>query len=108
MSRTKSGQASPKKVAKKPVEVVETSTETAEKVDLMYVGPSIVGAIRYSTVFKDGILPEEVEKCITAYPAMRRLFVPLDGLADATLQLKKPSALSVIYKQTAQKFTRRN
>ena len=105
MSRRKTAEPdkeSPKKVAKKTNEVVETPEE-----ELMYIGPTIVGAVRQSTVFKEGVLPEAVLACVQEFPAMRRLFVPLDGLAEAMIQLKKNSVLSDIYSQTEKIFTRR-
>lgn len=80
--------------------------ETAKMEDLMYIGPTIPN-VRYSTVFKNGVLPEAAERCIAEYPAMRKLFVPLESLAATTVLLRKESALTAIYKQTAQKFTRR-
>ena len=76
--------------------------------DLMYMGPTIAGAIRHSTVFKDGVLSEKAKACISEYPAMKRLFVNLDDLADVARELaKKQSALRTIYNQTEQKFVRR-
>lgn len=79
---------------------------TAEKsTDVIYVGPSISGIIRHSTVFKDGILPDGVTRCIEQLPAMKRLFVETDRLAEAAKELnRKQSALNVIYAMVACKF----
>ena len=100
----------PEKAIETPEPVINVSEEaikTPEAGNLMYVGPSIIGVIRHSSVFKDGILPKAVEECIEEYPPMKKLFIPLDGLAEATLMLRKKSALSAVFAKTAQKFTRR-
>ena len=43
--------------------VAEEKQKSREAV--MYLGPTIVGVIRHSTVFKEGVLPEKVQ-CKTA------------------------------------------
>ena len=60
---------------------VEKSTikESDGSGNLMYLGPSLIGIIRHSTVFKDGVLPDKVKKCCDEYPSMKKLFIPLDG-----------------------------
>lgn len=85
------------------------STPPDKAADLMYMGPTIAGVIRHSTVLKDGVLPERAKACISEYPAMKRLFVSLDDLPDASRELaKKQSALRTIYHQTEQKYVRRD
>jgi len=79
-------------------------TETAKK-NLMYVGPSITGVIRHSTVFKDGVLPEKVNNCIKEFPAMRKLFVEIGTAAAAIKEInKEQSALKSICNQVKNKF----
>lgn len=84
-------------------------TETAKKKgDLMYLGPTITGAARRGTVFKDGVLPKKAQECIAELPQMNRLFVEVDKMPEAVRELrKKQSALRAIYNQVAQKFVRR-
>ncbi len=84
-------------------------TETAKKKgDLMYLGPTITGAARRGTVFKDGVLPKKAQECIAELPQMDRLFVEVDKMPEAVRELrKKQSALRAIYNQVAQKFVRR-
>lgn len=79
-----------------------------KKGNTVYLGPTITGVIKHSTVFQDGILPEKAQKCVSDFPMMRRLIVNIDEMADAVKELrKKQSALSTIYAQTEQKFSRR-
>lgn len=84
-----------------------------KKGDLAYLGPTITGAARHGTVFKNGILPEKAQECIAELPQMFRLFVGVDKMPEAIRELKKKqSTLRAVYDQTvahfnAQKFTRR-
>lgn len=80
----------------------------APKENLMYVGDTIPGVVRHSTVYADGILTPVIDKCIEAYPQMAQLFVKIDDIPDALkLVKKKYSPLYVINKEAASKFTRR-
>lgn len=85
-------------------------TKTAKKKgDLMYLGPTITGAARRGTVFKDGILPKKAQECIAELPQMERLFVEVDKMPEAVRELrKKQSALKAVYNQVAAHFMRRN
>lgn len=74
----------------------------------MYLGPTIPGVARHSTVFKNGVLPKKVEECIKELPVMQRLFIPLSQLPEAMKEMNNSkSVLCRIYRQTAQKFTNR-
>ena len=74
--------------------------------NLMYLGPSLIGIIRHSTVFKDGVLPDKVKKCCDEYPSMKKLFIPLDGIAAASKELgKEQSVLETICTQVSKRFT---
>lgn len=87
--------------------VVEEKKQ-GKKGNTVYLGPTIAGVIKHSTVFKDGILPEKAQKCVSDFPMMGRLIVNVDKMADTVKELnKKQSALSAIYAQTEQKFSRR-
>ena len=73
--------------------------------NLMYLGPSLIGIIRHSTVFKDGVLPDKVKKCCDEYPPMKKLFIPLDGIAAASKELgKEQSVLGAICTQVSKRF----
>lgn len=74
--------------------------------NLMYLGPSLVGVIKHSTVFHNGILPDKVQKCCDNYPPMKRLFVPLSGVPAAVKELgKEQSVLGTICTQVLKKFS---
>ena len=73
--------------------------------NLMYLGPTITGVIRHSTIFKNGVLPARVKECVEAFPVMKKLFVPMAEIPNAVKELRKEqSALGTIYAQTAKKF----
>lgn len=83
-------------------------TELEIKSNLAYLGPTITGVIKHSTVFQDGILPERIQKCVAEFPMMERLFVKIDEMPEAVKDLhKEQSALSTIFKQTANRFQTR-
>lgn len=85
-----------------------SAVDQKKKGDLMYLGPTIIGAARRGTVFKDGVLPKKAQECIAEFPMMERLFVEVDNAPEAARELrKKQSALGAVYGQVAQKFTRR-
>ena len=72
----------------------------------MYLGPSIVGVIRHSTVFKNGTLPQKAQECVEKLPMMEKLFVPLSDMPEAVKELNKPqSVLHTIYVQVAKEFS---
>lgn len=90
---------------------VATETQIAEvqaiesQSNVMYLGPTIVGVVRHSTVFKGGVLPKKVEECVNQLPIMKKLFVALDEVPKAVIELKKEqSVLATVYSQTANKF----
>ena len=100
---------------KQPVKTsVEEATETTVKTpvvekkkqgNLMYLGPTITGVVRRSTVFKEGILPKKVKECVEQLPMMEKLFVPLGDISKASKELKKEqSVLGTIYTQVANIF----
>jgi hypothetical protein len=67
--------------------------------NLMYLGPTITGVVRHSTVFKNGILPSKTAEYVEKKPLMKKLFFPLDAVPEAMKELNKAqSALSAIYK----------
>ena len=73
--------------------------------NVIYLGPTIVGVVRHSTVFKGGVLPKKVEECVNELPIMKKLFVTLEDMPKATIELnKEQSALGTIYTQTKNKF----
>lgn len=83
-------------------------TAPDKKESLIYLGPTIAGTVRHSTVFKDGILPERTRKCVEELPVMEKLFVEVDRLPEAVRELhKEQSVLRVVYEQAVQRFLRR-
>lgn len=87
---------------KKTAEKKKNIQNTEESV--MYVGPSIVNMVQTSTVFKDGKLPEVLQKLLEDEPYMKKLFVPLSSLTEAIKELgREKSALSVIYTKVEKK-----
>lgn len=91
-----------KQTASKTVAQQKKSQEVQE--DKMYLGPTIVGVVRRSTVFKNGVLPAKVENCVKKFPAMKKLFVTMKELPMASKELrKKQSALGAIYAQVIEK-----
>jgi len=73
--------------------------------DVMYLGPTISGVARHSTVFKSGSLPPKAVECISRFPVMARLFVPLKEMPSAVKAINmKKGALWEIYTQAALKF----
>ena len=91
---------SPVKTTVKPPVIEKKKQE-----NLMYLGPTITGVVRHSTIFKEGILPKNVKECIEQLPMMEKLFVPLSVMPKANKELKKEqSALGAIYTQVANKF----
>ena len=73
--------------------------------NLVYLGPTITGVVRHSTIFKNGVLPQKLSECVTEFPLMKKLLVPVSDIAAATKELnKEQSVLGTIYTQTANKF----
>lgn len=88
-----------------PTPAQEQKAKAKKKGDVMYIGPTITGVVRHSTVFKDGVLSEKVKEHIEQLPMMEKLFVSMDELPKAIVEVrKKQSALGTIYAQTANKF----
>lgn len=65
----------------------------AEKVTLVYVGPTLpAGWLKSNSVFM-GTMPEiekELETVLGKYPAVKKLFVPVDQLADKKEKARTP------------------
>ncbi len=82
-----------------------SAAKAKKKGDLMYLGPTVAGAVRRGTVFKDGVLPERAKECTAALPVMERLFVEVEKAPQAAKELrKKQSALGAVYGQVAAHF----
>lgn len=80
-------------------------TKKENQGNLMYLGPTITGVVRHSTVFKNGVLPQKVNKCVEQFPMMKKLFVALEDIPKAVKELKKEqSILGTVYAQVAKKF----
>lgn len=83
--------------------VAEEKQKSREAV--MYLGPTIVGVIRHSTVFKEGVLPEKVQECVKQLPMMERLFVSIGDIPEAVKEINKnQSVLRTIYGQVTNNF----
>lgn len=96
--------AEPKVEAKaEPKAMVKKKSE-----NLMYLGPTIAGAIRHGTVLKEGKKSKKVQECIETLPIMERLFVCEKDVSRTVKELSmKQSALVSIYNKVAQTFIRR-
>lgn len=80
-----------------------------ENGNLIYLGPTITGAARHGTVFKDGILPKNTQEFIAEFPQMIRLFVEVDKMPEAVMEIrKKQGVLGAIYDQVEAHFMRRS
>ena len=83
--------------------VAEEKQKSREAV--MYLGPTIVGVIRHSTVFKEGVLPEKVQECVKQLPMMEKLFVSIGDIREAVKEINKnQSVLRTIYVQVTNNF----
>lgn len=94
---------------KKEEAVVTAVAEVAEtvKVNVVYVGPSIPGVVRFGTVFKDGVYTAKINDCISDFPAMQKLFVPVDDMPAAIKEKNKnQSALRSISDMVLAKFNK--
>lgn len=88
---------------KEPAKVPDKKPE-----NLMYMGPTIPGVIKKSTMFKDGVIPKKAKECIEKLPAMEKLLVSESKMVDAIKLLnKKESSLSAIYGLVEKTFIRR-
>lgn len=89
----------------KETNAAKTAPEKKKQGNVMYMGPTIAGVVKSSTIFKDGVLPEKVKECIAAFPIMERLFVSINDVPAASKELNKAqSVLGTIYTQTENKF----
>ena len=87
-----------------PVSKKPATKAKAQTVTVMYIGPAIPNVVQASTVFKDGILPEALKKCVEEKPYMKKLLVPLTELPAAMKELNVSSALSAIYRRVKNEF----
>ena len=85
----------PDQVKSEPVEPAAISRE-----QLIYIGPNVPGGMlqRYQ-VFRGGI-PEHVKQIVEKCPAVKSLFVPVDGFAAAEQEISKAgSANNALFKE---------
>lgn len=74
------------------------------KENLMYIGPTIAGALRQSTVYAEGKFPSKAYELMKEYPPMKKLFVTLEQAPEALAQLEQKSSLSTIYTQVSKLY----
>lgn len=89
---------------------IDTLPETSEKEspDLMYIGPELPGLVKHAVVFKNGILPEKVNRAIENYKPMKELFVTLEQMPAAIKEIKlNDGPLALIYKNVPKNINRR-
>ena len=84
--------------------VIEKPATKVKAQTVMYVGPSIPNVVQASTVFKDGILPEALKKCVEEKPYMKKLLVPIKELPAAMKELNSNSAMNSIYRRVKNEF----
>ena len=83
------------------------ATTAKKQSNLMYLGPTITGVVRHSTIFKNGVLPKKLNECVEQFPAMKKLLVSMEEIPAVTKELnKEQSALGTIYAQVAKKFNK--
>lgn len=80
--------------------IKKVKSEPANNVSVMYIGPTIEHIVKKSTVFKNGVFPEALNKLIKETPYIKKLLVPIDELPSAMREIgKEKSALNVIYEK---------
>ena len=101
MSKTKKNNETETEAVVTAAETVSKKPATKAKAQtVMYIGPSIPHVVQASTVFKDGVLPEALKKCVEEKPYMKKLLVPITELPAAMKELHGgKSALSTIYRR---------
>lgn len=86
-------------------EDIEPAGAEQKKTNLMYIGPEIKGLVKHAVVFDKGVLPEKVRKAIENYKPMEELFVTLDDMPKALMEIKYGTgSLAVIYKNVEKRF----
>ncbi len=101
VNEVQEGAAAPKK----EMPGAAAPAKTKRKGGLMYLGPTITGVVRHSTVFKDGTLPKEVQECIARLPVMERLFVEVDKVPGAVKELRRgQGVLGTVYARAEAHF----
>lgn len=59
------------------------------KVSTIYTGPNVPGGkLAQFTVFRDGVIAPHIKLAIDKYPAIKRLIVPINTLAEVQKKLK--------------------
>ncbi|MEC0092499.1 hypothetical protein [Paenibacillus macquariensis] len=93
----KKNETTPQKSVSTEKKAKDTATKVADE-QLIYVGPTIErGILRQHQVFKGGH-PACLENLFTKYPLLKSLFVPVDQLNSAQIDLsKKGTSLNAAY-----------
>lgn len=65
--------------------------------NVMYIGPTVRGVVKYGDTFSGGI-PERLKKLAGAKPVVRNLIVPLSGITEAVKESNtEGTALAIAY-----------
>ena len=78
----------------------QAKSEPVKREQLIYIGPNVPGGMlqRYQ-VFRGGI-PEHVKQIVEKCPAVKSMFVPVDGFAAAEQEIfKAGSAHNALFKE---------
>ena len=78
----------------------QVKSEPVKREQLIYIGPNVPGGMlqRYQ-VFRGGI-PEHVKQIVEKCPAVKSLFVPVDGFAAAEQEISiAGSANNALFKE---------
>ena len=78
----------------------QAKSEPVKREQLIYIGPNVPGGMlqRYQ-VFRGGI-PEHVKQIVEKCPAVKSLFVPVDGFAAAEQEISiAGSANNALFKE---------
>lgn len=94
MAVKKENRAVEETAGRKPSDSPEREPQKmAEKVTLVYIGPTLpAGWLKSNSVFT-GTMPEiekELETVLGKYPAVKKLFVPVGQLADKKEKIRTP------------------
>lgn len=81
-----------------PKKVQKAAAKGSTKEAVMYIGPNVTGVAIKGTLYKNGKIPERLEKKIKEIPVLGSLLIPVSNLTQATMALKDPkSEISTCY-----------
>lgn len=95
--------AQPETVSEKPEK--DNAAKEEQTGNVMYIGPTIAKVVKMGTVYKNGSLPEALEKVVEDTPMIRRLLIDIENVNGALKDIRDPkSVLGRIYTEIKEKF----